>query len=217
MIGETLEDEIDYRGGIDEPDDDGESLLLVILQSLGDKDYHFDENDALTLIRAGCNLDWPSVVDGAAPIHAACFMGQLGVLVEMIERNVKLDVRDDNGMTAFMYACKYEQYDCAFAVMDAGGTLNMMKMVLEEKWPERNFKRTNIFFTPPQTQRQGAQRRLQEIDQVRKSFKKWSPTLLEEQLLPFLYCENNLIELVSEPEKTIEKAKKQGQKRKRLE
>jgi hypothetical protein len=51
---------------------------------------------------------------------------------------------------------------------------------------------------------------------VRKSFKTWSPTLVEEEILPFIYCENNLkyLKNFGEPKKPIENVKKQGQKRK---
>ena len=131
------------------------------------------------------------------------------------------------GMTCFMYACARMHYDCAFAVMDAGGTVNLMKMTLED-WNEeydsdggytRTFMETNRFMTPPLLVIRGAERRLQEINQVRKSFKTWSPTLVEEEILPFIYCENNLkyLKNFGEPKKPIENVKKQGQKRKHSE
>merc|ERR1712034_44199 len=140
---------------------------------------------------------------------------------EMIERNVKLDARDDSGTTCFMYACAHMHYDCACAVMDAGGTVNLMKMTLGD-WNGgymRTFMETNRFMTPPLLVIRVAERRLQEINQVRKSFKTWSPTLVEEEILPFIYCENNLkyLKNFGEPKKPIENVKKQGQKRKHSE
>jgi ankyrin repeat protein len=142
----------DLLGGqdIDELDDDGDTRLIALLQKGG------NDNDAFTLIRAGCELDWgyldwQSNSDGAAAIHWACIQGRIKVLVEMIERNVKLDARDDSGMTCFMYACAHMHYDCACAVMDAGGTVNLMKMTLGD-WNGgymRTFMETNRFMTPP--------------------------------------------------------------------
>jgi len=100
-------------------------------------------------------------------------------------------------VTCFMYACKYKHYDCAFAVMDAGGTVDMMQMrdcgghhfnhgIMQY------FLKTNSIMTLPSLVISGVERRLQEIDQVRKSLKTWSPTLVEEEILPFIYCESNL-------------------------
>jgi len=199
----TLED---LLGGedIDALDDDGDSRLMAVLQGFG------HENDAFTLIRAGIELDWQSNGDGMAAIHWACMHGRIKVVEEMIERNVKLDARDDNGMTCFMHACLQKNYDCAFAVMDAGGTVNLMKMILNvleddyDLWDRSTwtFVKTNIliFMTLPLLI-SGVERRLQEINQVRESFKNWSPTLVEKEILPFIYCENNLeyLKIVGDP------------------
>jgi len=107
----------------------------------------------------------------------------------MIERNVKLDTRAGvRGMACFMYAYSRQDYDCAFAVMDAGGNVDLRKMIRNE------LSYTSCVFTLslPSLLIQGVKRRLQEMNQIRKSFKNWSPTLLEEEILPFIYCENNL-------------------------
>jgi hypothetical protein len=152
---------------------------------------------------------------------------QIKVVVEMIERNVKLDARDHNGSTCFMNTftgdpSQHRTYDCAFAVMDAGGTVNLMKMKLKVISLDRStwtFMETSSFMPFPSLVIPGVEWRLQGIDQVRESFKNWSPTLVEEEILPFIYCENNLkyLKKLCEPKKTIEKVKKQGQKRKHSE
>jgi len=69
-MSQTLED---LLGGenIDELDDDGKTRLIQLLEEpfgllpsvLADND-----NDALTLIRAGCDLDWQSIRDGLPSI-----------------------------------------------------------------------------------------------------------------------------------------------------
>jgi len=133
-----------------------------------------------------------------AAIPWACKRGQIKVVVEMIERNVKLDARDDDGMTCFMYACRHNHYDCAFAVMDAGGTVNLIDMTLgDREYDEydsdggytRTFMEIDSFGTlPPALVLSGVERRLQEINQVRENFKNWFPTLVEEEILPFIYC-----------------------------
>jgi len=227
-MSKTLEELLGGRTDIDELDDDGDTCLIAVLQDFypGGRDIEDIENDAFTLIRAGIELDWQSNTDGMAAIHWACKRGQIKVVVEMIERNVKLDARDDNGMTCFMWACLAKNYDCAFAVMDAGGTVNLMEMKLKDSdsWDRSTwtFQETDGFMAPfPLVTQvtQGAERRLQEIDQVRESFKNWSPTLVEEEILPFIYCEKNLKYLKNfyGPKKTIENVKKQGQKRKHSE
>jgi hypothetical protein len=215
-MSKTVEDLIGDND-IDELDDNGETRLIQLLKDFADN----DDNDALTLIRAGCDLDVLCKSNGMAAIHWACYHGRIKVIVEMIERNVQLDARDDRGMTCFMFACSRNHYDCAFAVMDAGGTVNLMKMTLGD-WNGgymRTFMETNRFMTPPLLVIRVAERRLQEINQVRKSFKTWSPTLVEEEILPFIYCENNLkyLKNFGEPKKPIENVKKQGQKRKHSE
>jgi len=221
-MSKTLEELLGGRTDIDELDDDGDTCLIAVLQDFypGGRDIEDIENDAFTLIRAGIELDWQSNTDGMAAIHWACKRGQIKVVVEMIERNVKLDARDDNGMTCFMWACLHKNYDCAFAVMDAGGTVNLMEMELKDSdsWDRSTwtFQETDGFMAPfPLVTQvtQGAERRLQEIDQVRESFKNWSPTLVEEEILPFIYCENNLKYLTN----FGENVKKQGQKRKHSE
>jgi ankyrin repeat protein len=204
-MSKTVEDLIGDND-IDELDDNGKTRLIQILQF-----FTYNDNDAFTLIRAGCDLDVLCKINGMAAIHWACIHGKIKVVVEMIERNVKLDARDYSGrtygdMTCFMYACSQKHYDCAFAVMDAGGTVNLMKM-------------TYTTIALPSLVMQGVERRLQEINQVRESFKNWSPTLVEEEILPFIYCENNLkyLKNFGEPKKLIENGKKQGQKRKHSE
>jgi len=205
-MNKTLEDLIGDND-IDELDDNGETRLIQVLKDFG------NENDALTLIRAGCDLDVLS--NGMAAIHWACYHDRIKVVVEMIERNVKLDARA-YGWTCFMYACLSRHYDCAFAVMDAGGTVNLMTII---DLYGRVFTETNIIQPLHSLVIPGVERRLQEINQVRESFKNWSPTLVEEEILPFIYCENNLkyLKKFGEPKKTIQNVKKQGQKRKYLE
>jgi len=224
-MSKTLEELLGGRTDIDELDDDGDTCLIAVLQDFypGGRDIEDIENDAFTLIRAGIELDWQSNTDGMAAIHWACKRGQIKVVVEMIERNVKLDARDDNGMTCFMHACLQKNYDCAFAVMDAGGTVNLMKMEVNESdsWFRSTwtFMETSSFMPFPSLVIPGVEWRLQGIDQVRESFKNWSPTLVEEEILPFIYCENNLKYLKNfcKPKETIENVKKQGQKRKHSE
>ena len=85
-ISKTLE-ELIGDNDIDELNADGETRLIQVFKDFGNK------NDALTLIRAGCDLDWQSNRDGVAAIHLACVEGRIKVVEEMIERNVKLDTR----------------------------------------------------------------------------------------------------------------------------
>ena len=63
-MSKTLEDLIG-DGDIDELDDNGETHLIQALKDFGNFD---DDNDALTLIRAGCDLDWQSIRDGLPSI-----------------------------------------------------------------------------------------------------------------------------------------------------
>jgi len=211
-ISKTLEDLIGDND-IDELNADGETRLIQVFKVFG------NINDALTLIRAGCDLDVQSNINGWAAIHWACFHGRIKVVVEMIERNVKLDARDGIGRTCFMYACMSRHYDCALAVMDAGGSVNLTTMIDWYSLYGRVYAETSIIQPLHSLVIPGVERRLQEMNQVRESFKNWSPTLVEEEILPFIYCENNLkyLKKLCEPKKTIEKVKKQGQKRKHLE
>jgi hypothetical protein len=100
----------------DNPERDPPGILEKVFQEIADYDFQIQLTDDP---HPASQLE-----GGASSLMAAAYIGDDGVVADLIERGADLEAKDQDGLTALMYACNGGQPASTRALVERGADVN---------------------------------------------------------------------------------------------
>jgi ankyrin repeat protein len=109
---------IKLGANINQVDKKGRTSLMMACCSNENADF------VKLLINKGCDINVSSPIGTA--LHCSCFGGKIEHTKLLIEKNIKVDIQDEDGFTALHDACRNGKYECVKLLLDAGANQDLL-------------------------------------------------------------------------------------------